>query len=242
LTWKCITVMPVYNEAECIDSVCREWIGHMAAIDGALLVVDDGSKDGSGKILDPLAETEARLIVVHQVNAGHGEAVVTGYRRALDLSPEYIFQVDSDGEMPAARFPEIWGMRDKADVVLGWRTGRDAHPLRMALSNLHRALLGVMFGVQVRDPNIPFRLIRASRLRQLLESVPAGVFAPNVNLALLAAKAGGLALGPEIPMAPRAGGVASIRGWRLLRIGLRCANELARFRINEWRRFQGVLQ
>jgi len=238
VNWTCVTVMPVYNEAECVEGVCREWLGRMAEIDGALLVVDDGSKDGSGRILDSVAAVEPRLIVLHQLNSGHGAAVVNGYRRALDLSPEYVFQVDSDGEMPSQLFLEIWAMRGKADFVLGWRTGRQAHLLRLALSAVHRALLGALFGVNLRDPNIPFRLMRSVQLRRLLETVPEGVFAPNVNLSLLAAKSGALTLGPEVPVAPRSGGVASIRGWRMVSLGLRCAGELVRFRLKEWRRFQ----
>lgn len=240
MSWTCVAVMPVYNESECVEDVCREWLGQMAAIGGALLAVDDGSRDGSGRILDRLAETESRLMVVHQANGGHGAAIMNGYRRALELAPEFVFQVDSDGEMPASLFPAIWAMRDSADVVLGWRTGRQTHPLRMVLSNIHRILLGVMFGVTVRDPNIPFRLMRQARLRQLLEAVPQGVFAPNVNLALLAAKLGVLADGPEVPLAPRAGGVASIRGGQMMRLGIRCIGDLVRFRFREWRRFQEV--
>jgi glycosyltransferase involved in cell wall biosynthesis len=237
---QCVTVMPVYNEADCVERVCREWIAQMDAVGGALLVVDDGSTDQSGRILDRLAESEPRLIVLHQANAGHGAAVMNGYRQALELWPEYVFQVDSDGEMPSRLFPEIWAMREKADFVLGWRSGRRTHPLRLALSNVHRTLLRALFGVNVRDPNIPFRLMKSTRLRELLDSVPDGVFAPNVNLSLLAAKAGALALGPEAPMAPRSGGVASIRGWRTLALGLRCAVELARFRAKQWRRRQEV--
>lgn len=236
----CITVMPVYNEAECVERVCREWIAQMDAVDGSLLVIDDGSTDQSARILDHLASAEPRLVVLHQINAGHGAAVINGYRRALELSPEYVFQVDSDGEMPARLFPEIWAMRGMADFVLGWRSGRRTHPFRLALSSVHRALLCALFGVNVRDPNIPFRLMQSTRLRGLLDSVPEGVFAPNVNLSLLAAKAGVLGLGPEVPMAPRSGGVASIRGWHTLALGLRCAVELARFRAKQWRRSQEV--
>ncbi len=230
--------MPAYNEAECIEMVCREWLARLAEIDGALLVVDDGSRDGTGRILDRLADGESRLIVVHQANAGHGAALVNGYRLALGLAPEYVFQVDADGEMPAALFPGIWEMRGRAGFVIGFRTGRGAHPLRLALSSVHKMLLRALFGVSVRDPNIPFRLMRSACLQWLLESVPEDVFAPNVMLALLAAKAGALASGPEIPVSRRAGGLSTIRGWRTLRLGLRCAGELVRFRMNPWRTFQ----
>ncbi|MBE0657035.1 MAG: glycosyltransferase family 2 protein [Bryobacteraceae bacterium] len=241
MSWACVTVMPVYNEAECVESVCLDWIRQMADAGGALLVVDDGSSDESPRILDRLAANEPRLIVVHQINGGHGAAVLNGYRQALALEPDWVFQVDSDGEMPAGLFQAIWARRFDAEFVLGRRTGRRAHLLRLSLSTAHRWLLGIVFRVSVRDPNIPFRLMKTARLRRLLEFVPPGVFAPNVFLSLLAAKAGVLADGPEVPVAPRAGGSPSIRGWRTLRLGARCAGELARFRMRGWLRFREVM-
>lgn len=236
MNWACVTVMPVYNEAECVEKVCREWLGQMADSGGALLVVNDGSTDKTTRILERLAAAEPRLMVLHQANAGHGAAVLSGYRRALEMEPEWVFQVDSDGEMPAGLFPGIWVQREQAGFVLGWRSGRQTHPLRLALSNAHRKLLGLLFGATVRDPNIPFRLMRAAQLRPLLDSLPEGIFAPNVFLSLLAAESGILMEGPEVPVAPRAGGVPSIRGWRTAALALRCAGELLRFRFGEWRR------
>ena len=242
MNWTCIAVMPVYNEADCVETVCRQWIAQMAQAGGALLAVDDGSTDESPQILDRLAAAEPRFMVLHQANGGHGAAVLSGYRRALELSPEWVFQVDSDGEMPVSVFPMIWVQRFQAGTVLGRRTGRRTHPLRLALSALHRLLLGLLFGVKVRDPNIPFRLMRAGELRRLIGCVPPGPFAPNVFLSLLAAKAGTLVDGPEVPMAPRAGGTPSIRGWRTWALGVRCARELFRFRLGGWRRFKGGAQ
>lgn len=226
--------MPVYNEAACVERVCREWLAQMRAIGGTLLVVNDGSHDDTPRILGRLAASESGLIVVHQVNGGHGAAIMNGYRQALELNPNWLFQVDSDGEMPASLFPLIWAQREQAPFVMGHRTGRQIDPLRLRLSNAHRRLLGVLFGVQVRDPNIPFRLMRAAEFRSLLDAMPEGLFAPNVFLSLLAARAGLLADGPEVPLAPRGGGVPSIRGWRTIRVAARCAAEMLRFRQRHW--------
>jgi len=168
--------------------------------------------------------------VVHQQNAGHGAAIVNGYSRALEMNSEWVFQVDSDGEMPASAFPAIWDLRGNAPFIPGRRTGRRTHPLRLALSTAHARLLALLFGVYLRDPNIPFRLMRAAELRRLLARVPPHVFAPNVFLSILAARAGYLRDGPEVELAPRGGGVPSIRGWKTLRIAFRCARELWAFR------------
>ncbi len=229
---ECIAVMPVYNEEACIEGVCLEWLEQMRCIGGALLVVDDGSRDDTPSILERLAQTNGDLIVIHQQNGGHGAAILAGYRHALEMSPEWIFQVDSDGEMPASIFAAMWMLRDRAPFLLGRRCGRRTHSLRLALSTMHRWLLTLMFGVRVQDPNIPFRLMRGGELRELLARVPPTVFAPNVFLAILAARSGHLGEGPEVQIAPRGGGVPSIRGWKTLKIGLRCARELWHFRVH----------
>lgn len=226
--------MPVYNEAACVEQVCREWLEQMRVIGGVLLVVNDGSHDDTPRILNRLAAAESGMIVVHQINGGHGAAIMNGYRYALGFDPGWLFQVDCDGEIPASLFPRIWAQREQAAFVMGHRTGRQIDPLRLHLSNAHRSLLRLVFGVQLADPNIPFRLMRAAEFRPLLAAIPNGLFAPNVFLALLAARAGILADGPEVPLAPRAGAVPSIRGWGTMRVAVRCAAEMLRFRQRHW--------
>lgn len=233
----CIAVMPVYNEQDCIEQVALEWLACMEAIGGRLLIVDDGSRDSTAAILARLARQQPRLAFLSQLNAGHGPAILAGYRRALSEGCDWVFQVDSDGEMPSSLFPGIWDARQCAPFVLGVRIHRGGHPLRLALSTIHRHLLRAVFGVNLRDPNIPFRLMRAAELRPLLDALPSGLFAPNVFLSLMAARRGWLAYGPDVPLAPRAGGIPSIRGWRTARIAARCTHELLAFRLTTWPRF-----
>lgn len=229
--------MPVYNEQDCIEQVALEWLACMDSIGGRLLIVDDGSRDNTPSILQRLAAREPALLFLRQANAGHGPAVLAGYHHALAQGCEWVFQVDSDGEMPSALFPGLWAARQGAPFLLGARVNRGGHPLRLGLSTIHRWLLRAAFGVSLRDPNIPFRLMRAAELRQLLDALPAGLFAPNVFLSLMAARRRWLAYGPDVPLAPRAGGVPSIRGWRTAKIAARCTRELLGFRLDTWPRF-----
>lgn len=232
--WACVAVMPVYNEEACIERVCAEWLREMEAVGGALLVVDDGSRDGTAGALERICRDNAACFVLRQMNGGHGDAVVNGYRQALAMGCEWVFQVDSDGEMPASQFAEMWSQRAAGDFLMGRRVGRGGAPLRLLLSRAHRMLLAALFGVTPADPNIPFRLMRASRLRALLERLPEGVFAPNVFLALMAARDGALVEGPPVAMQPRGGGVVSIRGWKTARIAARCLWEMMVFRAKHW--------
>jgi len=232
--------MPVYNEASCVETVCRAWLGEMHKIGGRLVAVDDGSRDATPAILAELAADDEILPVVRQENAGHGAAILCGYRRALASGCEWVFQVDSDGEIPPQMLRDIWSEREKAPILLGRRVGRRADPVRTAMSALHRWLLTALFGVSIPDPNVPFRLMRATELGRLMAHVPANVFAPNVFLALLAAKAGILGEAPEVPAVPRAGGTSSIRGYRALLIAVRCSRELWSFRQEQWRHQAGT--
>src|SRR5688572_28497770 len=92
----CVLVMPAYNEEDCIAQVVRAWIAQFAQLFGAnfqLVVVNDGSRDRTGEILNAVATAEPRLRVIHQSNSGHGGALLRGYREALDLGPAYVFHV-----------------------------------------------------------------------------------------------------------------------------------------------------
>jgi glycosyltransferase involved in cell wall biosynthesis len=235
----CVAVLPVYNEEACIERVCREWAAEMRTIGGMVLAVNDGSRDGSGAILERLAEEVEWVEVLHQENGGHGKAVVQGYRRALGMGAGWVFQVDSDGELPAEMFAEMWRGRESAAFLTARRANRPGRT-RAMLSEVHRWTLGAMFGVWLEDPNVPYRLMRADVLGALLDRVDGGVFAPNVFLTLLAAGAGVWGRGPELVMAPRAGGVVSIRGWKTVKVGWRCLREMVGFRAKVWPEFRGL--
>ena len=93
-------IMPVYNEIACIEAVIEEWIEQLSSMphSASLLVVNDGSTDGTKEVLEKLKEQIKNLMVIHQENGGHGQALLTGYKYCLQTSSKYIFQVDSDGQ------------------------------------------------------------------------------------------------------------------------------------------------
>jgi glycosyltransferase involved in cell wall biosynthesis len=228
---ECVVVMPVYNEAGCIREVCADWLTAIQARGRAALVaVDDGSTDGSGEILDGLARQHPALTVIHQPHAGHGLAILRGYRAALAAGCEWVFQVDSDGQFDAEDFERLWACRERSEFVLGVRESRQDRRYRLVLSAAHRVLLKGMFGTDAADPNIPFRLMRSSLLSELLEKVPETVFAPNVFLTVLASRRGQDLCNVPVWHRARETGSASIRPARVIRIMVRCLAELIRWR------------
>lgn len=216
----CIVVMPAYNEEGCIGKVLGEWLARLRIILGdrfAVVVVDDGSRDGTGAILDRLVESTPELRVAHQPNGGHGKALMTAYVAALSARPAFVFHVDSDDQFDPIDFEELWQRRDQSDFILGWRRFRQDAPHRVAISHLLRGITRIMLGCYIPDANNPFRLIRASYLDTLLPRVPAGMFAPNIALSVLAACDGKDLLNIPVEHRIRRTGAVSIVRWRLIR-------------------------
>jgi dolichol-phosphate mannosyltransferase len=226
-------VMPAYNEEGCIAAV----VGGVTTFfesrfsDFRVVVVNDGSRDGTGSILDQIATNDARVVVVHQPNGGHGRALVRGYTEALNLKPEWIFQIDSDDQFEIADFDKLWAQRDSSRFITGRRLERHDAFHRLIITRILRGLNLLMFGSYIPDANIPFRLIRGSYLTTLLTVIPPGVFAPNIFLSVLA-NAAGERLG-QIPVShkDRRTGTVSIVKWGLIKACLRSAKELAGFRL-----------
>jgi dolichol-phosphate mannosyltransferase len=234
---ECVIVMPAYNEAASIESVCRDWLALARARGFILIAIDDGSRDATGVLLDKLAREHGSLRVTHQPNQGHGAAVLRGYRQAIKTGAAWIFQVDSDGQSTPADFDALWAERPRGPCVLGYRRDRDDPWLRKKLSGVNRALTRLLFGVRLRDPNVPYRLIRASLLAGLLDYLPPGAFAPNVFLAVMAAGAGVAIRDVPVTHMARQVGAGSIGARRAMALSFRCFFEMLGFRLGGYPRF-----
>lgn len=228
-----IVVIPVYNEQECIAGVLKDWTKMVQPIPGSqVLVVNDGSKDGTGAVLDELARKEPLLKILHQPNGGHGVAVMNGYREALKLEPEWIFQCDSDDQIPASDFPRLWEKRGESPFILGRRYDRHDPLYRIILSRFNRFLVWLTFGVYLKDPNIPFRLMKTSFFKELYEVIaPMGAFAPNVFFSILAKRRGAQTLDIPITHKIRETGTPSLKPIKMAKICWRCAKELFALRL-----------
>jgi dolichol-phosphate mannosyltransferase len=226
-----IIVIPVYNESACIEQVTLDWLRVVDKLDGLLIAVDDGSTDGTGAILDRLAEKEPRLLVQHQPNAGHGEAILAGYRMAIALSPDYIFQTDSDNQIKPSEFWHLWQRREQSSFVLGVRQDRNDAAHRLLVTRILGTFNLLIFGAHIRDANAPFRLMRTTFLQDALRQCPRGVFAPNIFLSLVAARSPSAILEMPIQHSRRSTGTESLNPRKLVRMCLRSTKELLQFRL-----------
>lgn len=227
-------VIPAYNEEICISAVLESWCNQLTAVGGIefkICVVDDGSRDRTAEIVEALAKNNSYIVLHRQKNGGHGRAILSGYNLALEQGVDWIFQVDSDGQFDPKDFLKLWQLRTRSPFILGQRKSRSDPPLRLIISGLVQFLIKLIFAVKTADANVPFRLMRSDFLKELLSRVPTDVFAPNIFLTVCA-KHSGVNLF-EIPVThfARQGGKVSIVRLKLLKVCLRSAWELLKFRV-----------
>jgi glycosyltransferase involved in cell wall biosynthesis len=225
-------VMPVYNEVQTIEQLVtdleRDVVLRVPGTD--VIVVDDHSSDGSGALLDMLAESRPWLRVEHApLNLGHGPSVIAG----LELAPgQWVFQLDSDAQFLVSEFEELWSRRDTGDLLLGVRIRRRDPLHRLVLSRLIEAAVSVLAGRRLRDVNTPFRLVRRELWEDLRPQIARTTLAPSILVTLGAAVRGWRIVEVPVTHLPRATGASSLRAWRLLSFSLRGLAELGAYR---WR-------
>ncbi len=224
-----IVVMPVYNERDVIARVAAEWLDMLDGLDVPyrLLLRNDGSRDDTADVLNALSH--ASLEVAHAPNRGHGPTILRACREAAARAP-WIFQTDSDGELPAATFPAFWAEREKADLLIGIRIDRESPWSRRLITSVLRLILRLLFGKGIHDGNCPYRLMRSKAFQPLFDSLPEDTFAPNVLVSGFALRQKLRILELPVPHTSRTTGVCSIRKLKLLRAALKAARQTLAYR------------
>jgi len=223
-------VMPVYNEEEAIplavEDVQRDVLDHVPGAE--LVVVNDGSRDGTGAILDGLGAKDARIHVIHQQNRGHGGALMA----ALDAARgEHVFLIDSDRQIPLSEFGAAWAhIQAGRQGVFGVRRRRHDPALRLYLSAFVRQSIGFIFGVRIVDANVPYKLLKRSVWDEARTCIPAGTLAPSLFLAIFAKKRGHDIVEVDVVHKERDTGEVSIRRLKLLKFCARGFRQMLAFR------------
>ena len=219
---KLFIVIPAYNEED-IRQVIDDWYPVVEAHNGdgesRLVIIDDGSKDSTFKIMEEYAKERPLFCPITKPNGGHGATVLYGYHYALEHGADYIFQTDSDGQTLPSEFEAFWEQRSLYDMVIGWRKGREDGASRVFTTKVLKLVIKVCFGVTVTDANTPFRLMKASILQEQIKLVPKDFNLSNVIITVIYTKKGlGVKYMP-ITFRPRQGGVNSINLKKIFKIG-----------------------
>jgi dolichol-phosphate mannosyltransferase len=192
-------ILPTYNEADNVEPVVRAALEQLAkaGVEHTVLVVDDASPDGTGKVADRLAAELAAVQVLHRRGKeGLGRAYLDGFAVALDNGAELVMEMDADFSHDPADIPRLISAAGAADLVLGSRYvpgGGVANwgLVRRALSRGGCVYAQLLLGVPVRDLTGGFKCFHRRVLETLdLSHVHADGYGFQIELTYRAVKAG----------------------------------------------------
>lgn len=160
-----LCLIPAYNEAASIAPVVRDSQLHCS-----VLVVDDGSSDGT----DQIAQRAGAEVLRHERNRGKGAALETGIRHALALGSQAVITLDADGQHDPADIPRFLQAfaAQTGDLIIGRRDWQDAPFPRRYTNPLGSWLLSLAIGIPVPDSQSGFRLYNRRSMETLDLSTP----------------------------------------------------------------------
>ncbi len=218
--------LPAYNEEENVQRA----VEHVSAVCHGLgftyeiIVVNDGSTDGTGDVVRDLMLGIANLrLEEHHPNRGYGGALQAGFATS---NGELIAFIPADNQFDFNEVQSLLDRVDEADIVCGWRADRQDSAIRKLFASGWNTVVRILFGRLCRDIDCGFKLLR----REVIESVPLRSMGAMIDTELLAgARARGFKI-VEVPVThlPRIGGRATGADPRVI---LRAFRDLLRFRL-----------
>lgn len=192
---KVLVIIPTFNEAKSLSSTVEGLLSEVPAVD--ILIVDDGSTDGTSDIADSLASNEARVNVMHRDSKlGLGPAYVAGFRYAFANQYDVVVEMDADGSHQASDLPGILSAIENADLAIGsrWVSGgsvKNWPVVRLFLSRFGNLYARLLLGTRIHDMTSGFRAYRANFLEKLISTpVSSQGYSFQVELAYRASKTG----------------------------------------------------
>lgn len=189
-----LVIVPTYNERENIEAV----IAAVRAHGYDILIVDDGSPDGTGDLAASAAGADAGVHVLQRTEKkGLGPAYAAGFAHGLDMGAEILCEMDADFSHDPADLPRLVGaVRSGADLAIGSRYvdggGTEGWPWhRRLVSRGGNTYASIMLGLRVRDATAGFRAFRDTTLRKIdPTSCEASGYGFQVEMALRTEEAG----------------------------------------------------
>ncbi|MBW5251786.1 MULTISPECIES: polyprenol monophosphomannose synthase [Streptomyces] len=192
---RALVIIPTYNEAENIKPIVSRV--RAAVPEADILVADDNSPDGTGKLADEIAATDDQVHVLHRKGKeGLGAAYLAGFRWGIDHDYGVLVEMDADGSHQPEELPRLLTALKGADLVLGSRWvpgGRVVNwpKSREMISRGGSTYSRLMLGLQTRDVTGGYRAFRTETLQGIgLEEVASQGYCFQVDLARRAIEAG----------------------------------------------------
>ena len=182
-----LIIVPTYNERENLPNMVQKLLSLRVAVD--MLVVDDNSPDGTGKIADELAAKHPQVHVLHRAGKeGLGRAYLAGFQWALARDYEFIFEMDCDFSHDPDEVPKFLQAAENADLVIGSRYSGGVRVLnwplkRLLLSRSAGVFVWLITGMPFTDPTGGYKCFRRRALQAAkLETVRSNGYSFQIEL------------------------------------------------------------
>jgi len=194
---RAVLCLPTYNERENLEHMIEALGGVLDTARDRVLVIDDGSPDGTGEIADRLASALPWVSVLHrETKEGIGPAYVAGFRRALEEGAELILEMDCDFSHDPSDVPRLIGAMSDADLVLGSRYAPGGGTANWGFARRVISRGGCLYaqtilGLRIRDLTGGFKCFRRSALEAVdLDALSAHGYAFQIETTYRIVRAG----------------------------------------------------
>jgi glycosyltransferase involved in cell wall biosynthesis len=160
-------VLPCYNEAGNIEPLVNKMIGTLneVADDWEIVIVDDGSIDGTDEVLGRLAERSKSIrVVTHPENQGYGAALRSGF---LAAKKKLVFYTDGDGQFDPTDISRLLPLLPDYEIVSAYREKRSDSFLRRVNAAIYGSALCLLFGFRLRDVDCAFKIYPGRLFREI---------------------------------------------------------------------------
>jgi dolichol-phosphate mannosyltransferase len=232
---RAVLCLPTYNERENLEAMIDALAGVLDTERDRVLVIDDGSPDGTGDIADRLADTHPWISVLHRTSKeGIGPAYIAGFRWALAEGAELVLEMDCDFSHDPADVPRLVAAADEADLVLGSRYAPGGGTANWGLVRRIVSRGGCLYaqaflGLRVRDLTGGFKCFRRATLEAIdLDALSAHGYAFQIETTYRVKRAGLRVTEIPITFVERRAGASKMTGsivaeamWRVPLLRLR---------------------
>jgi glycosyltransferase involved in cell wall biosynthesis len=200
-------VLPAHNEEGNIEIVVRDALATLPdyAPDFEVIVVNDGSRDGTGAIIDRLHREDERVVAIHHpANKGYGGALKSGFTASTGA---FVMFMDADRQFDIRDIRLLAPFVDLFDIVAGFRMERSDPIHRRINAEIFNLAVRVLFGVHMRDLDCAFKIFRGDQIRSLRLTTSGALI--NAEIQSKLRRQGATLVQVGVPHHPRVAGQAT---------------------------------
>lgn len=200
-------VMPAHNEVHNLPAVVARAVEVLSKLSEhyQIVIVDDGSRDGTTELIDTLAAGNAAITPVHHPhNRGYGAALTSGFNASTG---DYVMFMDADQQFDIGDLTYLAPFVGEYDIVAGYRLHRQDARYRLIYARIFNIAVRLLFGVAVRDVDCAFKVCRADLLHKIKLTSPGALI--NTELLAKAKRSGATIVEVGVNHYPRPSGESS---------------------------------